>query len=414
MRIRTICSVVVAALAAVTLGSVPAQAQAPGSALGSLSTNRSTGTDTTTPIYTTQYGCPAGTDSWSLDIFGPGGFSTGLRATEPNDFGLSTTGPFPAQQNLSFREIAAAHNTTVQPGGYRTALSCRDSFTGAVLGVFVLNFAFTTPTDYTILPVETTTTALSVSPAGHSAHGTPVTLTASVSPANAIGVVTFHSGATVLGAAPLVGGRAELTTSSLPVGPLSIVAAFVGDPARYVSSASPPVPHEVSGAGGASANITTTVLPGELLISVDNREVVLPSPVMTADGARLVTAGVLNPVTVTDTRAGNPGWNVAGQVSDFVFGVHRINGANLGWSPRLLDKSAAQTVSPGSAVPTADAIAPGASPLPGQGLAAARTLAVAAASGGNGTARLVADLSLVVPTFTVAGTYTATLTVTAI
>ncbi|HET9144365.1 WxL domain-containing protein [Actinophytocola sp.] len=43
------------------------------------------------------------------------------------------------------------------------------------------------------------------------------------------------------------------------------------------------------------------------------------------------TGGRLNPIRVTDTRAGNPGWNLSGQMDDFTDNAaHWINGANVG------------------------------------------------------------------------------------
>ncbi|WP_051385398.1 Ig-like domain-containing protein [Actinokineospora inagensis] len=263
-----------------------------------------------------------------------------------------------------------------------------------------------------------TTTALAVSPSGTASAYSPVTLSATVAPGAAAGSVQFYDGANVLGNPVTVSaGAATLTTSTLAVGQHSFSAKFVpANAAAYVTSTSANVALEVTPFAGvtASENITTTVLAGELLISVANQNVVLPSPVMAADGSLLTTAGSLNPIKVTDTRAGNPGWNVSGQVSDFSNGANTINGGNLGWTPKLVDKSAPQNITVGAAVNPANAIAPGASAPAGLGLASARTLATAAALGGNGTANLSADLALNVPTSTVAGTYSALLTLTAI
>ncbi|MFC7613946.1 Ig-like domain-containing protein [Actinokineospora soli] len=212
-------------------------------------------------------------------------------------------------------------------------------------------------------------------------------------------------------------GAATLTTSTLAVGAHSFTARYVpANAAAYETSVSAAVALEVTAFAGvtASQTITTEVKAGELLISVANQNVVLPSPVMATDGSLLTTTGALNPITVTDTRAGNPGWTVSGQVTDFVSGGNAINGANLGWSPKVVDKSPVQTIAAGALVEPANAIAPGATAPAGRGLAAARTLAVASALAGNGTANLSADLALKVPTSTLAGTYTATLTLTAI
>ncbi len=150
-------------------------------------------------------------------------------------------------------------------------------------------------------------------------------------------------------------------------------------------------------------SISTDLPPGSLVISVDgNSQVVLPSPVLDASGALLRTSGSLSPLTVTDDRAGNPGWSVSAQAGDFSDGQgHSIAGLNLGWTPSVIDAAGAQTVTVGAAV------TPGAA----GGLSVARTWA----SGlGLGTAHLGAAVELDVPTSTLAGTYTATLTVTAI
>ncbi|GAA3051603.1 hypothetical protein Aglo01_52740 [Actinokineospora globicatena] len=102
-------------------------------------------------------------------------------------------------------------------------------------------------------------------------------------------------GTTVLGTAPVRSGQARLITRTLPVGTPALTATFTPDRSGFTGSASFPIAFAVDVApvvvGGAVENITTTVHPGELLISVDNREVVLPSPVMTRDGGRLLTSG---------------------------------------------------------------------------------------------------------------------------
>ncbi|MFI5764227.1 Ig-like domain repeat protein [Streptomyces sp. NPDC051563] len=269
----------------------------------------------------------------------------------------------------------------------------------------------------TAVPATTTTTALAVSPAGTAPQFSPVTLTGTVTPAGAAGAVKFTDtvgGSTVtLGTVPVAGGTAVLNTSSLPVGNHSFTAVFVpADAGAFLGSDSGAIPYVVGAFTGVSASetITTTVTSGALAISVANPQVTLPSPVLNSDGDLLTTAGSINPVTLTDTRAGNPGWTVSGQVTDFSDGAtHAINGQNLGWSPKLVDKAPAQTVTPGSAVPAAHGAAAADSGT--AGLKSARTLANGT---GLGTAHVTADLALNVPTSTVAGTYSATLTLTAI
>ncbi|MFE2286365.1 Ig-like domain repeat protein [Streptomyces sp. NPDC059443] len=269
----------------------------------------------------------------------------------------------------------------------------------------------------TAVPAKPTTTALAVSPAATAPQFSPVTLTGTVTPAGAAGAVKFTDtvgGTTVtLGTVPAAGGGATLTTSSLPVGNHSFTAVFVPtDAGAFTGSDSGAVPYVVGAFTGVSASetITTTVNSGALVISVANPQVTLPSPVLNGDGDLLTTAGAVNPVTLTDTRAGNPGWTVSGQVTDFSDGAtHAINGQNLGWAPKLVDKAPAQTVTAGSVVTAAHGAATGDAGT--AGLKSARTLANGT---GLGTAHFGADLALNVPTSTVAGTYSATLTLTAI
>ncbi|HEX5144158.1 MAG TPA: WxL domain-containing protein, partial [Mycobacterium sp.] len=149
-----------------------------------------------------------------------------------------------------------------------------------------------------------------------------------------------------------------------------------------------------------------------------NTNVTLPAPVLNSAGTLFQTSGKINPVTVVDTRASNPGWTVSGQVSDFSDGAtptaNKINGGNLGWVPNVVDQATNQTVTAGGAIAPDNGIAPTATPAAGVGLSTSRTMATATASHGIGTAHLDALLNLNAPTSTPAGTYNATLTLTAI
>jgi hypothetical protein len=115
---------------------------------------------------------------------------------------------------------------------------------------------------------------------------------------------------------------------------------------------------------------------------------------------------VLNPITVTDTRNTDPGWSVAGLVSDFTgsgtASGSTIPGDQLGWVPT--DTSLATGAALGPTVAPGD---------PGLGGTAA-VLASAAAGGGAGTSLLGANLTLAIPPAAVGGSYTSALTVTAV
>ena len=266
-------------------------------------------------------------------------------------------------------------------------------------------------------PAQDTTTALAVSPSGTAVAFSPVTLTATVAPAGAAGKVQFLDGATAIGSPVAVdaSGVASLTVSNLTVGTHNLTAAFAPtSTAAFNASTSVAVPIAITTptVSPATETITTTVVPGALTISVPDGQVTLPSPTLNTAGDLFTTSGALKPVTVTDNRAGNPGWTVNGQVSDFSDGAaHAINGENLGWQPNVVDHAAGQTITLGSIVAPGNAAAGDNGTA---GLKSQHALAIAAPGAGLGTAHLAAGLNLNVPTSTVAGTYSATLTLTAI
>lgn len=74
-------------------------------------------------------------------------------------------------------------------------------------------------------PVETTMT-FAGSPSGTAQLGTSVTFTASILPSTAEGTITFKDGNTTLGTAPVSGGSASFTTSTLTLGSHQISATF--------------------------------------------------------------------------------------------------------------------------------------------------------------------------------------------
>lgn len=266
---------------------------------------------------------------------------------------------------------------------------------------------------------QATTTALAVSPAGTAAQNTPVALTATVAPAGATGTVQFTDNGVAIGAPVAVSnGTASLTSSTFAVGAHSFAAAFTSaNTAAYGdSTTTAPIAYQVSApvsTATGTEQISTVLTPGALVISIPDGQVTLPSPVLDTAGDLFTTTGALKPVTITDNRTGNPGWTLSGQVSDFSDGAtHGINGENLGWTPNVVDHSAVQALTVGAAVAAANGVPM--TDVNANGLKGAQVLASAAAGAGLGTAHLAAGLALNVPTSTVAGTYAATLTLTAI
>ncbi|WP_326608936.1 Ig-like domain repeat protein [Streptomyces scopuliridis] len=115
----------------------------------------------------------------------------------------------------------------------------------------------TSPVDTQSVSKGSTTTAVGVSP-DPTVFGQPKTLTATVTPvAPAAGVpsgtVTFFVGGVPQAPVSVVGGVATFTTSTLPVGPRSVRAAYNGD-ASFTGSTSPTITETVNKAG------TSTVL----------------------------------------------------------------------------------------------------------------------------------------------------------
>ena len=82
----------------------------------------------------------------------------------------------------------------------------------------------------TMFKVDQTSTATSVTSSSNtSLSGDPVTFTATVTPPEATGTVTFMDGVTTLGTGIISGGTASLITSSLSVGSHPISAVYGGD-----------------------------------------------------------------------------------------------------------------------------------------------------------------------------------------
>ncbi|MGE3621295.1 MAG: YncE family protein [Acidimicrobiia bacterium] len=140
--------------------------------------------------------------------------------------------------------------------------------------------------------------------------------------------------------------------------------------------------------------------PGEFAWSIDGTGPIdLGTPANAGD--HWAFTGNIHPIVVTDTRTGGQPWSLSGQVGDFTGG---LAGKHLGWTP--------QVTSPGAGATPGDPVASGFTG--GNGLTVASTLAAADTGHAQGTATLGAHLDLQVPIATPPGTYTTTLTLTAL
>ena len=165
------------------------------------------------------------------------------------------------------------------------------SITATFVPTSPLLFATSTsdPSTLTITSVATTT-SLSINPVGPVSQGASVTLSATLTPANAAGSVTFVSGSSTLGSATVVSGVAKLTTAKLPIGADSITASFAaahaGDfdastsqPAT-ISVLTPPVIDTVFANGKLLAPGGTTVPEASLQIHAEGFQ---PDETVTVD-----------------------------------------------------------------------------------------------------------------------------------
>ncbi|GAA1842397.1 Ig-like domain-containing protein [Asanoa iriomotensis] len=131
---------------------------------------------------------------------------------------------------------------------------------------------------------------LSITPASPVAHGTEVTLTATLEPADAAGTVTFSyrrgsaDAPTPIGAAvPVADHAASTKTTTLPGGKLDIQAAFASDTGFGLSTVTV-TDYEVTGGGGEDPNKTKTSV--ELTLSTQGDVAV---------GTTLILTGKITP-----------------------------------------------------------------------------------------------------------------------
>ena len=129
----------------------------------------------------------------------------------------------------------------------------------------------------------------------------------------------------------------------------------------------------------------------------------------TLAGQYYAASGFINEVTVSDLRDTDPGFEVRGQMSNFVgttSASNIISGNYLGWNPQI------QNVTPPTATGYTQAVTAGAGVLPGtgvvsgSGLGSGRRLAIALPNKGLGVSQMDARLRLLIPVTAVNDTYT--------
>lgn len=126
--------------------------------------------------------------------------------------------------------------------------------------------------------------------------------------------------------------------------------------------------------------------------------------------------GVLNQVTVVDTRDDDIGWTINGTMGAFVAngGTDTFSGDQLGWDPLVTDDSDPYTPPGGGTYDQVATAGPSVAPNTAGGLGDGETLASAAAGSAIGTAVLDARVKLLIPATADAGDYEGTLTITSV
>lgn len=111
---------------------------------------------------------------------------------------------------------------------------------------------------------KTTTVALSADPATKAAQGQSVGLTATLTPSDAVGKVTFKDGTTSLGpAVDVKNGIAKISTTGLPLGTRSLRAEFVPTDAKEFTASTGTLSYVVEASTAQEVAVTLVVEPAD-------------------------------------------------------------------------------------------------------------------------------------------------------
>jgi hypothetical protein len=225
-----------------------------------------------------------------LLALGPINTTTTLASSpNPSTYGQSVTltatvAPATVTGTVTFNHGSTSLGTGQLSGGVATLTTAKltagsHSLTANYAGGAGVNGS-TSPAIVQVVGKAATTTTLTSSPNPSDFHQN-VTLTATVSPSTATGIVTFYHGTTSLGTGPLKGGVATLALATLSLGAHSLTAIYGGD-ANDTGSTSPPLIQVVQ-------NATTTVLTSSPNPSVSGQKVILTATVTPSTATGTVT-----------------------------------------------------------------------------------------------------------------------------
>jgi hypothetical protein len=193
--------------------------------------------------------------------------TTLLSSSNPSAFGSSVTFTATVSSTTATGTVTFKDgSTTLGSGNVSSGIAMYStsslaigshSITGVYSGDSNYNTSTSSKLTQTVKQASSVTVSSSTNPAP---SGSPVTLTAAVSPSAATGTITFYDSSTSLGTGTLSGGVSSLTISSLAVGSHSITAVYGGD-ANYVSSTSPVLTQSIKTLSSISLSPTNVSVP---------------------------------------------------------------------------------------------------------------------------------------------------------
>ena len=281
----------------------------------------------------------------------------------------------------------------------------------------------TSVTNFSIQTPQTTVT-LVANPASPVEQYSLVTLTATVTPSDAVGTVDFLDGSARIGSGVVTAGIASITKGDFSVSDHALTATFVptssndfatsttaGPLALSVTPRSGPAPltETLQARVDATGSLAISLVPGEDGI------VSFGTLALSTAADRLEASGTMDPVLISDTRFNSPGWQLSAQATPFVGTSTKaqVSGAYAGITPQVLLTQGNQATS-GATVTAATAVQPAdptAAAVTTGGLASKVTIATAT-TGWRGLARVGAAMALAFPLATAPDTYNSTLTLT--
>ena len=291
-------------------------------------------------------------------------------------------------------------------------------FTPAVAANFTGSTSNTVPVVVTAVAARPTTAVLTVSPTSGNAFAS-VTLTCAVSAGtfSPNGTVTFTDAGVAIGSSPVVNGAPAVLTGSFSTpGAHSFVCNFVGA-APYQNSTSAAVTATYLNAGAVPDTQTVIVeIPGGVLTITTPYTPTSPlslgvATLNQADSTYSASAqfgtAAAGYIVVTDTRAGNLGWNASVLAGAFVNGASSFPGTHAGLTALTrvpLVGNAATAVAVTNHPPNVAG-----------GLGTSKSFATYPAGQPLGTVQLTGLFGIAgVPTSVTPGVYTSTVTFTAV